>query len=200
MRVMTVTTTNALVLQNRHTGEQLEFQRVVRDGQMCLYMRGSLPAHRQGPPLHVHFQASEEFHVISGTLSAESDGRRLQVRAGETAVFPPGSAHRWWNEGDEPLVVDGWAAPALDLDRHLQAVFEVVNSGAADRPPLFYMSHVAWRHRRTQLALFMPRPLQMIMLPLTVLVGTILGRYRGSDWPGAPARCQGAPLASSQPI
>ena len=193
---MAASTPNALVIENRHTGEHLEMQRVARDGQTWLFMRGWLPAHRLGPPLHIHYQAAEEFHVISGTLSAESDGRQIQVRTGETAVFPPGSAHRWWNDSDEKLVVDGWAKPALDLDRHLQAVFEVLNASDGTRPSLFYIAHVTWRHRRTQAVLFMPRPLQMIVIPLIVFVGTILGRYRGSDWPGAPAKCAGAPTVA----
>ena len=27
-----------------------------------------------------------------------------------------------------------------------------------------------------------------------VMVGTPLGRYKGTDWPGCPDRCQAAPL------
>ena len=26
-----------------------------------------------------------------------------------------------------------------------------------------------------------------------LIVGTILGRYRGTEWPGCPERCTGAP-------
>lgn len=32
-----------------------------------------------------------------------------------------------------------------------------------------------------------------LVLPLVVFVGTILGRYRGTDWPGCPVRCTGLP-------
>jgi hypothetical protein len=97
------------------------------------------------------------------------------------------------------LVAGGDVKPAIDLDRHLQATFDVMNSAPADRPPLFYIAHVAWRHRRTQAALFMPLALQAIMLPLIVLVGTLLGRYRGADWPGSPARCAGIPVEAAEP-
>ena len=178
-----------LILHNRHTGERLELRRVMKDGQLCLSLHGSLPPHRQGPPRHIHFAELEEGRVVSGTLSAEVDGKLLRVAAGEGSTFPVGSAHRWWNDGDEMLVAHGYVRPVVDLDVYLQAVFEVLNSGPADRPPLFYMAHVAWRHRRTQCVLFMPRPVQAVVLPLIVLVGTILGRYRGTDWPGSPARC-----------
>jgi mannose-6-phosphate isomerase-like protein (cupin superfamily) len=181
-------------LQNRHTGEQLELRRVARDGQIWVALRGRLPPHRQGPPLHVHYQEVEEGQVMAGTLSAVLNGRQLQVGVGETASFPAGSVHRWWNDGEETLVFEGHARPAVDLDLYLQAVFDVLNSGTSDRPPLFYMAHVVWRHRRTQAVLLLPRPIQAVVLPVIVLIGTILGRYRGTNWPGSPARCREAPI------
>lgn len=183
-----------VTLENRHNGERLEMWRVTRNGETWLSIRGSLPPHRKGPPRHVHYHAEEEFRVISGTMSALGDGRQIRVAAGETATFPPGSVHTWWNDGDETLVAEGYAKPAGDLDRYLQAAFEVINSGAGERPPLFYMAHVTWRHRRTQAVVMMPRPIQAVVIPLIVLVGTLLGRYRGTEWPGSPARCRDAPL------
>ena len=183
-----------LVLHNRHTGERLELRRIVRDGQTCLSLQGSLPPHRQGPPRHMHFAELEEGRVVAGTLSADVDGQVLRIPAGGRATFPVGAAHRWWNDGDEMLVAHGVVRPVVDLDVYLSAVFEVLNSGPADRPPLFYIAHVAWRHRHTQCVLFMPRALQTFVLPLIVGVGTLLGRYRGTDWPGSPSRCRPAPL------
>lgn len=41
--------------------------------------------------------------------------------------------------------------------------------------------------------LILPRPIQAVLFRVLVAVGTLLGRYRGSDWPGCPARCLGAP-------
>ena len=188
--------TDARVLHNRHTGERLELRRVARDGQIWLALNGTLPPRREGPPLHVHCEETEEGQVMAGTLSAVVDGRRIRVSLGEMARFPAGSVHRWWNDGDETLVFEGFAKPVADLDLYLQAVFEVLNSGSAERPPLFYMAHLAWRHRRTQVVLFAPRWIQAVLLPAIVLVGTALGRYRGTDWPGCPDRCTEAPLVS----
>ena len=184
----------SLVLHNHHTGERLELRRIIRDGKTCLSLHGSLPPHRQGPPRHIHFAELEEGRVVAGTLSAEVDGRILKVPAGGGATLPAGAAHRWWNDGDETLVAHGVVRPVVDLDVYLSAVFEVLNSGPADRPPLFHLAHVVWRHRRTQCVLFMPRALQTFVLPLMVFVGTVLGRYRGIEWPGSPARCVPAPL------
>ena len=80
-------TTEARVLHNRHTGERLELRRVARHGQIWLELKGTLPPRRQGPPLHVHYQETEEGQVIAGTLSAVVDGRRIRVGA-DTPVLP----------------------------------------------------------------------------------------------------------------
>jgi len=66
----------------------------------------------------------------------------------------------------------------------LQAMFEVLNAGGPNRPPIFYMAHVAYRHRKTQSALVVPRAVQRILFPIVVLLGTLLGKYRGTAWPG----------------
>jgi mannose-6-phosphate isomerase-like protein (cupin superfamily) len=189
----TVTQPAALRLHNRHTGEVLTLRRRRRDGAAVLELRGSLPARRQGPPLHVHFVEHEEGRVISGHLSAEVGGRSVVAGPGETVRFPAGVPHRWWNDGDEPVEFDGYAGPVADLDRYLQAVFEIMNAGSSARPPLFYLAHLSLRHRRTQAALVMPRALQRVLFRMVVAIGTALGRYRGTAWPGCPARCTGIP-------
>ena len=152
----------------------------------------------RGPPLHVHLAEHEAGTVHRGVLTAVVDGERVQAGPGEAAELPLGSAHRWWNEGDEPLEFTGYAKPLVDLDRYLQAVFEVVNAGPADRPPLVYLAHAMLRHRKTQVVLVMPRAIQAVVFRLAYLFGLLAGRYRGKDWPGCPARCTGAPSSGTE--
>jgi hypothetical protein len=75
-----------------------------------------------------------------------------------------------------------------------------MNAGPRNRPPMFYLAHAALRHRRTQTAIVMNRPLQAVLFRAAFLLGTLLGRYRGSEWPGCPARCVGAPTAGSADV
>jgi hypothetical protein len=79
------------------------------------------------------------------------------------------------------------------LDRYVHAVLEVMNAGAPNRPPFFYLAHVALRHRRTQTVLVAPPVIQAVLFRVLVVLGTFFGRYRGTEWPGCPARCTGAP-------
>ncbi|HEY7292442.1 MAG TPA: cupin domain-containing protein [Vicinamibacterales bacterium] len=178
-------------LENRHTGERLKIRRVLRSGVPCLELKGTLPPKQAGPPLHVHYHELEEGVVVAGTLGAEVDGREFRVEAGGPVLLPMGSAHRWWNAGDDTLVFEGIARPVVDLDMYFVEVFEVINSGPANRPPLFYLAHLAWRHRKTQAVLMAPRWLQAMLVPVIVCVGTLLGRYRGVGWPGCPAEASG---------
>jgi quercetin dioxygenase-like cupin family protein len=173
-------------LHNRHTGERLRIRRVEREGQTWLELDGTLGPHQEGPPLHIHHFETEEGTVRAGRLSASIDGRVVTVDAGGAAVLPAGSAHRWWNAGDETVHFAGVVRPLVDLDVFLESAFDVINRSRKGRPSLFYMAHLAWRHRQTQTTLFAPRWLQRVLVPAVVLIGTALGRYRGSGWPGCP--------------
>lgn len=187
-----------LQLESRHTGEILRLSRHCSNGETWLGLWGSLPAHQEGPPLHIHHLEDEVGTIRRGTLSAIVGDRRIVAGAGTVVTLPRGVPHRWWNEGDELLEFDGSVHPGVDLDRYLQAVFEVMNAGPMNRPSLFYMAHVSLRHRRTQAVLLMPRPLQAILFRAVVLLGTLLGRYRGTEWPGCPVRCTGAPTVATR--
>ena len=85
----------------------------------------------------------------------------------------------------------------MDLDRYLQGIFAVLNASPNGRPSFFYLAHVLWRHRDTQLLAAPPRPIQRIVFPLILLSGRILGKYRGANWPGPPESCTGAPFVDA---
>lgn len=184
-----------LRLVNRHTGEVLELVRRRHDGETLLDLRGTLPPRQEGPPRHIHHHEDEAGTVTAGTLSAEVGGQRIEAGPGQSLRLPRGVPHRWWNAGDAPLAFEGQVRPVVDLDRYLQAIFEVMNAGPKHRPPLFYLAHAALRHRRTQTVLITSRPLQAVLFRAAFVLGTLLGRYRGNAWPGCPTRCVGAPTA-----
>ena len=185
-----------LTLVRQDTGEVLRLRRVRdADGQIILTLDGSLPPKAQGPPPHIHFHQLEEGTVKAGTLGARVGNRTITVPTGGRAVLPAGVVHTWWNAGEDLLEFSGRAVPAGDLDRYLQAIFAVVNAGLPGRPPLFYIAHVLWRHRRNQVLTMPPVFVQRIVFPLVIALGHLLGKYRGDDWPGSPASCHGAPEA-----
>lgn len=187
-----------LVLENKHTGERLELRRIRVDGEECLEIRGSLPPYSQGPPLHVHVLESEMGTVHAGRLTVIVDGRRIEAGPGESFELPIGSVHRWWNDGDETLEFSGLVRPLVDLDRYLQAGFDVLNAGSPGRPSLIYMAHLMRRHRKTQQLRMMPLPIQSLLLWTAYAVGQLTGAYRGEDWPGCPAKCAGVAFIGAE--
>lgn len=187
-----------LRLDNHHTGEMLRMRRE-RDGsgQVILIIEGSLPPRSNGPPPHKHFQEREEGRVQAGTLGARIGEQTLVVQTGGNATFPAGVVHSWWNAGETLLEFSGRVVPAVDLDQYLQGLFAVLNASASDRPSIFYLAHVLWRHRRTQGVMKPPVAIQRILFPVILLIGRVLGKYKGQDWPGCPETCTGAPLSEA---
>jgi hypothetical protein len=94
--------------------------------------------------------------------------------------------------------MSGRSVPASDLDRFIQALWAASNASPSGRPSIFYIAHIVWRHRRTQTVALPPKAIQWIMFPLILLLGTLLGKYRGTAWPGSPASCTGAPETVTQ--
>ena len=187
-----------LRLENRRTDEILRMRRV-HDVQerIVLILEGTLPPGADGPPLHVHIHEHEEVNVKAGTAGALVGREKIIVPAGGSAIFPAGIPHRWWNAGDDLLELSGQVVPSVDLDRYLQAVFAVLNASANGRPSIFHLAHVLWRHRDTQLMAVPAPAIQRIVLPVVLFIGRILGKYRGSNWPGSPESCPGAPLVDA---
>ena len=78
-----------LMIENRHSGERLAMRRVKRGDEVWLELKGSLPPHRQGPPLHIHGAEDEDGVVRSGTLSAVLNGRRFTAGSVPSRIEPP---------------------------------------------------------------------------------------------------------------
>ena len=53
------------------------------------------------PPLHVHFNEDETFHVLEGTLRLHVDGEDHIAQAGEWVLAPKGVPHTYRVESDE---------------------------------------------------------------------------------------------------
>ena len=53
------------------------------------------------------------------------------------------------NDGNEPLVFEGYARPAVDLDRFLTTSKSSTRLG---RPAPLFTAHLLLRHRHTQIA------------------------------------------------
>jgi mannose-6-phosphate isomerase-like protein (cupin superfamily) len=54
---------------------------------------------------HLHRAAEEIYYFVSGEGRMRLGDEESEVRPGETVVIPPGTRHKLWNPGSEPLVL-----------------------------------------------------------------------------------------------
>jgi len=54
---------------------------------------------------HLHREAEEIYSFIAGSGRMRLGDAEGPVGAGETVVIPPGTAHKLWNDGAEPLIL-----------------------------------------------------------------------------------------------
>ncbi|HEX4345539.1 MAG TPA: cupin domain-containing protein [Solirubrobacteraceae bacterium] len=89
--------------------------------------RVSLPAQRQSlaeatipaggaTDEHYHPVAEEIYFFQTGAGRLRIDGEERDVRAGDCAVIPPGSSHKLFNAGDEPLALLCCCSPPWSAD------------------------------------------------------------------------------------
>src|SRR5262245_39064907 len=89
---------------NNGAGELLTFVRLVptERGDRLDLEGYALP--NVSVPMHVHRRQEEGFTVLDGTMGYQlGDGPEQFLVAGQTAVFPAGVPHRWWNAGESRL-------------------------------------------------------------------------------------------------
>jgi mannose-6-phosphate isomerase-like protein (cupin superfamily) len=55
-----------------------------------------------GPPLHVHHEQDEWFHILEGEYMFEVDGNQLHARVGDVVFAPRGSRHTFQVIGSTP--------------------------------------------------------------------------------------------------
>jgi quercetin dioxygenase-like cupin family protein len=127
---------------------------------------------------HVHPFQSERFAVAAGTLGLKVGGKKLTLGSGEIATVEPGTSHRFWNAGDEPVRFVCEVRPALQFESLLETMFALAADGKTNRkgmPNPVRLAVIANAHFDTVRLPFPPAWLQKAGL----LVGAPLGRLAG---------------------
>jgi len=132
-----------------------------------------------GPPLHVHPQQEESFHVLTGTLDVHIDGQWREVSAGETVAVPAATPHTIRNLHADEVSAINVHAPALDFPLYMARLHELVHSGKVrSLPPkdprsIIYLAMLFTAHERTLVSIKPPR----YVMRTLAFIGRLLG-YR----------------------
>jgi mannose-6-phosphate isomerase-like protein (cupin superfamily) len=72
--------------------------------------------------IHKHPSQTEIINVVSGSMMAIINGKKIRFNAGEMLVIQPGDAHQWWNASKrEQLNVVTEIRPALQTEKLYEA-------------------------------------------------------------------------------
>jgi mannose-6-phosphate isomerase-like protein (cupin superfamily) len=118
-------------------GEYVELMCTVRPG-------GSVAA------AHIHPSQSETFTTVEGALDLRVGGERVRLEPGESATVAPGTPHRFWNDGAEPVSFRCVVRPALQFESLIETMFTLAAEGRTNRkgmPNPVRMAAIARAHR-----------------------------------------------------
>jgi quercetin dioxygenase-like cupin family protein len=159
-------------------GERLTFTGITHgpDGERAEAFGIAQPG--AGPPMHVHYLQEEVAQVVRGRVGYQVLGQEPQFAGpGEVIVWPAGTAHKWWNAGDEELHMTGWCCPPDNVEFYLETLFTSAKAHGG-RPALFDIAFLLTRYRTEFAMLEVPAVVRLVVIPLVYGLGTVAGRYR----------------------
>jgi mannose-6-phosphate isomerase-like protein (cupin superfamily) len=170
-------------------GERLTFMRRVTTPDGDRVEGDTVVQPGAGPLMHVHHLQEEVFTVREGRIGWQRAGEPERFAGpGETIVFEAGAPHRFWNAGNGMLRCDAHFAPAHNTEYLLTELFASSRRNGGKRPDLFDLAFLMRRYRREFTTLAIPVPVQRVVFPLLVAIGTALGRYHKYDDAPEPVR------------
>jgi mannose-6-phosphate isomerase-like protein (cupin superfamily) len=127
---------------------------------------------------HVHPAQTETFEVISGRLGAKVGRKNVLAGAGDVLVVDPGTAHKWWNAGDDELVFRTEVRPALGFEQLIETMFSLAADGKTNKkgmPNPIRLAVIANNHFGDVQLPVVPRWMQRAALALGAPAGRLFG-------------------------
>jgi mannose-6-phosphate isomerase-like protein (cupin superfamily) len=178
------------VLRNPVTGEQLRFVKTARDtGGKSVELEVTVEPHGFVAAAHMHPHQTERFEIVSGTVGFRIGRESIEARAGDVVVVRPGTAHKFWNAGEQQAVFRTTVSPALEFERLIETMFALAADGKTNRkgmPNPFRLAVIAESHFDDVRLPFPPVWMQRAGLALGSPVGRLLGY--GATYEPAPSR------------
>ena len=128
---------------------------------------------------HIHPAQSERFAVAEGTLTLKVGREQLTLGPGEVAIVEAGTAHKFWNAGDEPVRFVCEIRPALQFESLVETMFALAADGKTNRKGMpmnpFRLAVIAKAHYDTVRLPFPPAWMQAAGLAVGAPLGRVLG-------------------------
>ena len=131
---------------------------------------------------HYHPAMEEGFAVVHGSLGYRLDGREGMAGPGQRLHVPRGTAHDWWNAGEEEAQVLVEISPGARFEEMIRNAFGLARDGKTDangRPRLLQAALFAREFDDVINFTSPPRPVQKALFGVLAPIAWLLG-YRGS--------------------
>ena len=166
-------------------GEKIIFKEIIKepDGDKVIIEGYCKP--NAGPAMHVHYKQDEAITVGKGKMGCQIFGQEpVYYSPGQTATFLRNTPHRFWNAGEDELVVNSWVKPANSIIFFLTTLYEAQTKSGTKRPEAFDGAYLLVRYKHEYGLPELPKFVQNIIMPITYNLGKLLGKYkRFSDAP-----------------
>jgi quercetin dioxygenase-like cupin family protein len=168
-------------IENPVTGERITFLATSADtGGQAVVIETIVQPDGFVAAAHVHPSQSERFAVAAGTLRLKVGRNEMTLRHGEFATVEAGTAHRFWNAGEDQVRFVCEVRPALQFESLLETMFALAADGKTSRkgmPNPLRLAVIAKGHFDTVRLPFPPAWLQKAALAMGAPVGQLFG-YR----------------------
>lgn len=166
-------------------GEKIIFKEIIKepDGDRVIIEGHCDP--KSGPTMHVHFKQDEAVTVVKGKMACKIFGQEpVYYSVGQTASFSKNTPHRFWNAGEDELVINGWVKPANSIIFFLTALYESQKKSGSGRPGAFDAAYLMTRYKHEYGLPEVPSFVKSVIMPITYFTGQMLGKYKKFE--GAP--------------
>jgi len=166
-------------IHNPVTGERITFhQTSAETNGEAVVIECTVQPHGFVAAAHVHPSQSERFNVIEGTLGIKAGKEKRTLGRGEVALVEAGTAHKFWNAGDDEVRFVCEVRPALQFESLLETMFALAADGKTNKkgmPNPLRLAVIAKSHFDTVRLPQPPAWIQRAGLALGAPLGRVLG-------------------------
>jgi mannose-6-phosphate isomerase-like protein (cupin superfamily) len=174
-------------IENPVTGERIVFRKTSADtnGEAvvieCFVRPNGFVA-----AAHVHPAQDERFEILKGSVAFKLDGRKLTAGPGQRILVPAGTAHQFWNDGEDEAHFVCEIRPALKFEQLVETMFALAADGKTNRKGMPNPLRLAVIAHETFDTVRLPFP-PVWMQRMGLIAGSALGRLVGYRSTYAPA-------------
>jgi mannose-6-phosphate isomerase-like protein (cupin superfamily) len=164
---------------NPVTGEQLVFEETAAEngGKRVVFETIVQPGGFVAAA-HVHPFQTECFEVLEGTLGMRRGKETVELSTGDDVVVDPGTAHKFWNAGDDVVRFRCTVTPALQFERLIATMYALAADGKTNKkgmPNPIRLAAIARHHFDDVRLPFPPVSMQRAGLALGAPAAKLLG-------------------------